>query len=315
MRAIKRTKVLDAFWKDTGNQRRELEEIGKELGVNQLDDWYNVSKRLVLKKAPFISQCYKNFSSALQTLFPEHKWDLNKLNGRKQWSLKKQRERMDELATQLGIKHFEDWYNVQRTQLYNNASFIQNHYTTLSAALQAIYPEHSWDHSRFTHTLSGYWKSISNQRARMDELAKEFKVTRLDDWYKVPRQQIYSNAPFISRYYSSIFSALRAIYPEHPWNELHYSRLPSGVISKSREQVFEFVNNMMKKYEIQKKDDWYKLSRKEWKLMRQAAAKYSPVGAILKAMYPRWETPISKPEILLQVSTSALSSSNSMKLF
>src|SRR5436309_2060124 len=34
--------VPAGFWQNVSNQRKFLDELGKEVGINQLDDWYSV---------------------------------------------------------------------------------------------------------------------------------------------------------------------------------------------------------------------------------------------------------------------------------
>src|SRR5438128_2224085 len=58
------------YWNDEDNQRNYLDKIGRELGVKEMDDWYNVSVDEVKRKASFISY-YDSLFDALQKLYPQ----------------------------------------------------------------------------------------------------------------------------------------------------------------------------------------------------------------------------------------------------
>jgi hypothetical protein len=58
---------------------------------------------------------FSNTAAALGSIYPEHKWEIWKFPTvpRDYWSnLANQREYFDWLSRKLGIKNYEDWYNV-----------------------------------------------------------------------------------------------------------------------------------------------------------------------------------------------------------
>src|SRR4051812_10666643 len=68
--------VPRGYWKVEDNQRNYLNKIGRELGVKEMDDWYNVCIDEVKRRAIFIHHYYNNsLFTTLQKLYPQHNWD------------------------------------------------------------------------------------------------------------------------------------------------------------------------------------------------------------------------------------------------
>src|SRR5688500_10884750 len=54
------SKVPRGYWMDEGNQRNHLNAIGRKVGVKEMDDWYNVPRDEVNRKASFITRYYSS---------------------------------------------------------------------------------------------------------------------------------------------------------------------------------------------------------------------------------------------------------------
>jgi hypothetical protein len=74
-----------------------------------------------------------------------------------------------------------------------------------------------------------FWKCIANQRSYFDWIGQQLNIQRLDDWHRVTFRAI-SRFPKVSsillNYNSSLFQALKAIYPEVEWNPLSSKSVP-----------------------------------------------------------------------------------------
>jgi hypothetical protein len=46
------------YWNDINNQRQFFDQLAEKLGVQRLEDWYEVDHSIVLKEGPFISKQY-----------------------------------------------------------------------------------------------------------------------------------------------------------------------------------------------------------------------------------------------------------------
>jgi hypothetical protein len=289
------------YWINIDNQRKRLEEIGKELGVQHLDDWYKIPRTAVYTKLPFVTELYGHLFNALKAVYPQHNWDQIHFSwsNHGQWKdIDTQKKKLEQLAAELGVKTLDDWYNVSRKELYDRAPFIKLYHGCLFTALRTLYPQHNWNESKLSPS---YWHSIEHQRKRLDEIGKELGVKQLDDWYSVSRFQLRRKAFFISQYYDSVFSALRAIYPQHPWDELKYSRKPWKMIEGRMKDV---MDELMHRYDISALEHWQRVDMHEWRLIKNfAVARFRSVSAMFNSLFPSMATPskYSKAEAVLQV--------------
>jgi hypothetical protein len=92
------------------------------------------------------------------------------------------------LDDSVDIKTLDDWYSVTASEVskYREGGSILNYYkgslingrnynckVLKNVALQSLYPKHPWDILRFKFITRGYWNSVKNQRAWMDNLSKK----------------------------------------------------------------------------------------------------------------------------------------------
>src|SRR4051812_21169795 len=56
--------------------------------------------------------------------------------------------------------------------------------------MQAVYPEHNWQHSKFQMTPTRYWTDLSNQKIFFDQLGVQLGVKTLNDWHYVVHHQV-----------------------------------------------------------------------------------------------------------------------------
>lgn len=154
------------------------------LGYQCLDDWYNVTLDNIQKNggSGLLSDYYNDSpSSALQIIYPEHKWELvrfrykpsqlwNKNHTQRTlflgstttpqgfWkSVDNHKDFFDWPKSKLGYHCMDDWYNVTKEDIYKNGGsrLLSGYYNSSpSSALQSIYPEHKWELDKFKHKPS-----------------------------------------------------------------------------------------------------------------------------------------------------------------
>lgn len=70
--------VPKGFWQTMAVRRQYLDFVTKQLNVQTMEDWYNVSGRDVMKirgGATFLSLYQGSLLLALKSVYPEHKWE------------------------------------------------------------------------------------------------------------------------------------------------------------------------------------------------------------------------------------------------
>jgi uncharacterized protein YunC (DUF1805 family) len=247
-------------------QREKLEQVGKELGVKRLDNWYSVSRDKVCKKAPFLNKNYQgNLLTTLKTFYPHHPWNSSQFSllPKGYWNnLEHQREKLEQVGKELGVKQLDDWYSVSREEVCKKAPFLNNNYQgNLLTALKTLYPHHPWNSSQFSLLPKGYWNNLEHQREKLEQVGKELGVKQLDDWYSVSREEVCKKAPFLNNnYQGNLLTALKTLYPHHPWNSSQFSLLPKGYWNNLEHQR-EKLEQVGKELGVKQLDDWYSVSR------------------------------------------------------
>src|SRR5690349_10879594 len=98
--------------------RTFFDELGTQLGYKCMDDWYQVKTDDIVKNRGkiLLDRYYEgSLSSALQNIYPEHKWMewRFKIVPQGYWkSIDNQQNFFDWLYHQLGYKLMDQWYTV-----------------------------------------------------------------------------------------------------------------------------------------------------------------------------------------------------------
>ena len=174
---------------------------------------------------------------------------------------------MDELGETLGIRQLDEWYSKPVTEvipLGDVDSLLKTYNYSLSKLLMAVYPEHSWDLSRFAIKPRQYWSSLENQRAFMDEMGDKLGLKDLDGWYAITVANVIplGAKSILNLYNSSLSKLLMSIYPNHHWDISKFSSRPRNYWSSLEKQKL-FVDELGKKIGVNSEadmDKWYEIS-------------------------------------------------------
>jgi hypothetical protein len=146
--------VPPSHWSDIQNQRKFLEWIADELGMEKQEDWYNVSSTMVMRKhgAGFFMNYYgKCLYKALRTTFPEctwHPWLFDRVPDG-YWKQTDHLETyMEWLSEKLHITTLSDWNDVSNEQLnkYGASSLSREGFHTY---LEKCFPHFEWQSKVF----------------------------------------------------------------------------------------------------------------------------------------------------------------------
>jgi hypothetical protein len=114
--ASKFERVPKNYWNDRQNRRALFDQLGKQLGVSTLDDWYQVrASHLSAKGAGgFLRRYYQDsLLKALEDIYPEKKWE--------PWRLKKVPHRFwsKEDNARVFLKSVKDQLGVSLCKIFN----------------------------------------------------------------------------------------------------------------------------------------------------------------------------------------------------
>ena len=118
------------WWDDVSNQRKYMDWVSKELHINKLSDWYNVSHKVFLSIKYYIYNSSKEFirlggssilkkypslHQTLESVYPEYEWLPWKFekSSKNIWDdIGTQKKFMESLGIEIGIKEMSDWYKL-----------------------------------------------------------------------------------------------------------------------------------------------------------------------------------------------------------
>ena len=185
--------VPQGYWKDPANQRRFFDELGKQLGIQELDDWYDkLSKKIIIDNngISILSKHRGSPASALMAAYPEHTWAPWKFDTAPMgyWSSKDNiNQFLSDLSDKLLIQSLDDWYRVDLEQLHKlGAGTILNRHKGLYGLLKEHYPDHPWDPKKF-HQLV-----LKAQRWLAITLKKMFPNEEILEDYMHPKAPLES---------------------------------------------------------------------------------------------------------------------------
>ena len=78
-----------------------------------------------------------------------------------------QKKYFDWLMVQLGYKHMEDWYHLTTDDIHKHGGggLPRGYFnSSLSLALETVYPQHKWELNQFVNQPHGHKQSLPNQR-------------------------------------------------------------------------------------------------------------------------------------------------------
>jgi hypothetical protein len=252
-------------------QRRKLDWIANCSKIERQEDWYSltVSDLSKLGAKDFLTNLHNgSLYECLRTVYYEFEWNpyefkshphsIQQYKPHSHWKSKKnQRKLLDRIAEQLGIRCQEDWYTITGKEVMElGASSIMSSYynNSLMTTLQAVYSEFEWNPLMFENAPKSCVeekKKIQHRNA-FNRASEALGIECQSDWYGVTGKHIkpLEIEDLISEHYnSSLFHALKSVYPEYDWNPLHcespplnyWKQLDKREISAALDEALESV--------------------------------------------------------------------------
>jgi len=258
--------VPAGFWNQRENRLQYMAWLGHRLRFRKPEDWYQVTTgQFSEHHGGSLISCYGNSRLALlQEYYPEFHWHPWKFkvapNGF--WKNRKNRvQYLKWLEGELGYSGPEDWYQITRDRI--SGSTLLNSGGKLVDCMRELYPKFRWQPERFSS--NGYFDKPENQRKFVYGLAKKLGVQKLDDWYRVRREDFvdHGGEALLTRHGSSFVQVLKSVVPDHDWHEWQFPSVSDG-FWESRDNRIRFVNWMGKRFGVEKPEDWYRVTRADF---------------------------------------------------
>jgi hypothetical protein len=147
-------------WESLSHQREFFDRLAQhpQLQLQSLDDWHRVTAEEVyqLRGGGILKRYGGSLFKALQTVYPEHPWDVydpRRNKPQKFWQDPAHvREFMEWLKGPLGINRPKDWERVSLSQFcrFGGGRVLQQ-YGSLLKILQTVYPNETWKPRAFSN--------------------------------------------------------------------------------------------------------------------------------------------------------------------
>eukprot|EP01118_Nematostelium_gracile_P001311 TRINITY_DN1134_c0_g1_i1.p1 TRINITY_DN1134_c0_g1~~TRINITY_DN1134_c0_g1_i1.p1 ORF type:complete len:375 (+),score=67.80 TRINITY_DN1134_c0_g1_i1:56-1180(+) len=166
------------------------------------------------------------------------------------------------LANELGLKEKEDWYQITKENVVNfgGEEMLMRYYDGMVVtALHKLYPDHIWLPWKFRDAVPlKTWNNVQLQTLFMQHLAKDLKITHMEDWYAVgaPHIRQRGGAGLLSKYGNSPSKLITSVFTEHHWNLHKFNLKPNGAWNDIHFQK-QFINYLGRELKITKMEDWY----------------------------------------------------------
>lgn len=250
--------------------------------------------------------------------------------------LREQELFMDIVGNELGIKEKKDWYSITTQQYRNACSrlkiekdstlfqslqeidgkylgrkLLRDNNSSLYSLLKSVYPTYQWDHFLRMKQPKNHWRDIKNQRIFFDNVSSQLES--FDEWYLiVDSTQIKGSTDknrykrsikkfnfkgIVKKYYKgSIFTALKTIYPNYPW-DISCTKQKPRQYWNIMENKRKFMEEFHKAHHFTDFEDWYSVTNKMFiKFGGNTILKkyHYSIYEILRSVYPNYDWRIEK---------------------
>lgn len=238
-------------WSSQKQQLEYMDWLAKKFNIKSMEDWYKIrTEDIANNRGMSMLRLYKNSPSTLITSsFPNYSWKIWKFTQVPHhfWDSKEnQLEYMEWLAKELNVNSMEDWYKVTQRLItkHYGAHLLRLYNNSTSALITSLFPNYPWKLWKFTHVPNNFWNRKENQLEYMNWLAKELKLTSMEDWYHVSVQEFKDNYGYglLGWKYGCTPSALiTSVYSNYPWKLWKFATVPKSVWRNKRNIIDFFA--------------------------------------------------------------------------
>mmetsp|Transcript_1791 Transcript_1791/g.1971 ORF Transcript_1791/g.1971 Transcript_1791/m.1971 type:complete len:501 (+) Transcript_1791:179-1681(+) len=198
-----------------------LSRINMKHNLNTQTKWYEFISKDIYTHVGFhkVNSYAEPIVRMLQLLTP-YTWDVwtFKFMWRNYWNSRSvQAEKLDHIASQLNIKHLDEWFGItfRDIERLGGRSVMQKHGNSLHSALRALYP-YKWRLKHARKFPQGHWKKKENQEEFLNNVSHQYNIKSHNEWYRLSERQLTKQfGPGVLRYYRDI---LETLDPSFSWD-------------------------------------------------------------------------------------------------
>eukprot|EP01114_Cavostelium_apophysatum_P022250 TRINITY_DN7990_c0_g1_i11.p1 TRINITY_DN7990_c0_g1~~TRINITY_DN7990_c0_g1_i11.p1 ORF type:complete len:350 (+),score=40.21 TRINITY_DN7990_c0_g1_i11:1015-2064(+) len=242
------------FWKQRNNQRELMDEIGRQLGFKEWEDWYQVTSKQIseLGGKTILNQYGCSPSKLVTSIYPEREWKIHQFHfvPIRHWSdptFTNHKELLKSIGEQLQVKSLKDWYQVKTrdTIRLGGSGMLYQFGNSLPKALMAVYgDEFDWKKWNFQRVSTDFWGNLENQRDFLAHIARSQNITKSADWRKVSAVMITKKggAGLLKQHHGSISKALQTAFAD----SFTEPSVSLEKISKPQREIMQLLRNLTK---------------------------------------------------------------------
>ncbi len=224
------------FWEDEHNHNRYITWLGRKLGYENPEDWYQITTKDFVNNrgSGFLEYYGQSPFLVVKRHFPNFDWkpwlfhqvpsgfwdDLSNCCAYAKW-----------FEAQHKFKSIEGWYGITQDDIHELKGMgIMAHFTcSVQRFVSAVYPNHTWLPWLFVQVPNHFWPQRENRIAYMKWLESKLGYTQPEDWYKVSKLDFINNqGASLMQYGYKTVDLIRELYPDREWLPWRFRQVYQG---------------------------------------------------------------------------------------
>jgi hypothetical protein len=270
-------------WEYEYNFRSLFDYVAEQLGIEKQSDWYSKSEEEIENIGGHSMGKFMGKTKLLECIrrsYPEFEWNFLLFPAYSimlTTRLKKQRELLDWVASQLGLEVQNDWYGVTTasiTAILGNDTILQLYGRSLIKMLQSVYPEYLWNPLLFHFLTRDFWVVLQNQKDLFEWICVQLGIEKDEDWLSVTESDVISvGGKALLEQYGSHTRMLQSIQPNI---KFHNPNIKNAI----RRKLDWFAENLG----IKKQDEWYSVTLRQLCKIGGSSLTNTFKGSLLEAL-------------------------------
>ena len=273
MEYISIERIPKGHWNNKENHKKFAEALAKYKDYKNLEDWYNLTKKDIIKfgGSGFLGPHYDGspikFITAIHPSLKTYMFN-TKLKG--YWNdINNCRTYIEYLTNKLGFISKENYYNLRTEHFKENkgVGLLDKYDNCIYLILKNTFPEITWYPWLFTITVMSTWNDIENHKLYIKWIEPIIGITNWEDWYKQDGNTIKKNygiGLLCNQYNSSLYLLLKTVYPSYLWKFYKFNKA-SHKVWENKENRLEYLTDLFKYKDYNNIEDWYNISSNDFK--------------------------------------------------